>query len=83
MIFICYFVEFSRMFFVDNSKVKARDLNLHSKKKKNWNFHVNYTRVPTKYYLLLFLKNIYPIKRIGTYIYTRREKTIYLYKIQI
>lgn len=34
MIFICYFVEFSRMFFVDNSKVKARDLNLHSKKKK-------------------------------------------------
>lgn len=58
------------MFFVDNSKVKARDLNLHSKKKKkNWNFHVNYTRVPTEYYLLLFLKNIYPIKRIGTYIY--------------
>lgn len=34
MIFICYFVEFSRMFFVDNSKVKARDFNLHSKKKK-------------------------------------------------
>lgn len=59
------------MFFVDNSKVKARDLNLHSKKKKEKtkNFHVNYMRVPTEYYLLLFLKDIYPIKRIGTYIY--------------
>lgn len=56
------------MFFVDNSKVKARDLNLHSKKKETRIFQVNYTRVSTEYYLLLFLKHIYPVKRIGTYI---------------
>lgn len=58
------------MFFLDNSKVKVRDLNLHSKKeKKTRNFHVHYTRVPTEHYLLLFLKDIYPIKSIGAYIY--------------
>lgn len=55
MIFICYFVEFSRMFFVDNSKVKARDLNLHSKKKKKKKLELSRKLHACTYWILFII----------------------------